>query len=259
VASETDRGPTGTDAVAGLPARGRPDRRLRLLGAVAAVAAVVALVLGLLVAPPDALQGQPQRLMYVHVPAAWTAFAAFGVVLVSSVAFLRRGAPVWDAAAQAAAELGVGMNALAIVLGSIWGRSVWGVWWAWDARLVTTAVLLLIYLGYLGVRGLTDDPELNSRRAAVIGIAGFVQVPIVHFSVLWWRTLHQQPTILSPTTSHPIDGRMAAALGAGVVAFTLAGAWVVLRRLTALMAAPQTAPGSRLSASAPIVVERTGP
>jgi heme exporter protein C len=258
VGTQVHRGPA-VDAVTGASAGGRPDPRLRLLATAAVVAAVVTLVLGLVVAPPDAWQGQPQRLMYLHVPAAWTAFAAFAAVLVSSVAFLRRGTPVWDAAARAAAELGVGMTALAIVLGSIWGRSVWGVWWAWDARLVTTAVLLLIYLGYLGVRGLTDDPELNARRAAVIGVAGFVQVPIVHFSVLWWRTLHQQPTILSPTTSHPIDGRMAAALGAGVVAFTLGGAWVVLRRLAALQALQELAPVVRPAAPAPIVVERTGP
>ncbi|OZM77203.1 cytochrome c biogenesis protein CcsA [Pseudonocardia sp. MH-G8] len=230
-------------------------RRLRLLAAAAVLAAAAALTLGLVVAPPDAVQGQPQRLMYVHVPAAWTAFASFTVVLVASVAYLLRRRPVWDAAAQAAAELGTGMTALAIALGSIWGRSVWGVWWAWDARLVTTAVLLLIYLGYLGVRGLSDDPDTNARRAAVIGIAGFVQVPIVHFSVLWWRTLHQEPTILAPDTSPPIDGRMAAALGAGFLAFTLAGAWFFLHRLAQLRIA-RVEPAAPVPVG-PIVVERS--
>lgn len=212
-----------------------PDpRRLRLLAAAAVVMAGIALGLGLVVAPPDALQGQPQRLMYVHVPAAWTAFASFTVVLVASVAYLRQRRPVWDAAAQAAAELGTGMTALAIALGSIWGRSVWGVWWAWDARLVSTALLLLIYLGYLAVRGLSDDPDRGARRAAVVGIVGFVQVPIVHFSVLWWRTLHQEPTLLAPDVSPPIDGRMAAALVAAFFAFTLAGAWFFFQRLAQL-------------------------
>jgi heme exporter protein C len=234
------------------------ERRLRLLGAAAALVALAALTLGLVIAPPDALQGQPQRLMYVHVPAAWTAFASYTVVLVASVAYLLRRSLSWDAAAQAAAELGVGMTALAIVLGSIWGRAVWGVWWAWDARLVTTAVLLLIYLGYLGVRGLSDDPGVNARRAAVIGIAGFVQVPIVHFSVLWWRTLHQEPTILAPDTSPPIDGRMAAALGAGFLAFTLAGAWFFLRRLARLRAR-RPAPAAGTFGAPVIVVERSTP
>jgi heme exporter protein C len=231
------------------------ERRLRLLAAAAVLAGGTALILALVIAPADAVQGQPQRLMYVHVPAAWTAFASFTVVLVASVAYLLRRRPVWDAAAQAAAELGTGMTALAIALGSIWGRSVWGVWWAWDARLVTTAVLLLIYLGYLGVRGLADDPDTNARRAAVLGIAGFVQVPIVHFSVLWWRTLHQEPTILAPGTSPPIDGRMAAALGAGFLAFTLAGAWFFLRRLAQLRVShgePEIA-----AAGTAIVVERS--
>lgn len=231
------------------------ERWARLLGAAAALGAIAALTLGLVIAPPDALQGQPQRLMYVHVPAAWTAFASYTVVLVASVAYLLRRSPAWDAAAQAAAELGVGMTALAIVLGSIWGRAVWGVWWAWDARLVTTAVLLLIYLGYLGVRGLSDDAGVNARRAAVIGIAGFVQVPIVHFSVLWWRTLHQEPTILAPGTAPPIDGRMAAALGAGFLAFTLAGAWFFLRRLARLRARQPAQPAATVGAPV-IVVER---
>lgn len=233
------------------------DRRVRLLAAAAALVAAAALTLGLVIAPPDAVQGQPQRLMYVHVPAAWTAFASFAVVLLASAAFLLRRRPVWDAVAQAAAELGVGMTALAIVLGSIWGRAVWGVWWTWDARLVTTAVLLLIYLGYLGVRGLTDDPEVNAGRAAVIGIAGFIQVPIVHFSVLWWRTLHQPPTILAPGTAPPIDGRMAAALGAGFLAFTLAGAWFFFRRLAQLRA-QRIGPADGVTQAAPvIVVERS--
>jgi heme exporter protein C len=202
-----------------------------LLGAAAAAVAAVALTLGLLIAPPDELQGQPQRLMYVHVPAAWTAFACYAVVCLASAAYLASRRPVWDAAARAAAELGVGMNALAIVVGSIWGRSVWGVWWSWDARLVSATLLLLIYLGYLAMRGIGADPKVTATRAAVVGMLGFAQVPVVYFSVYWWRTLHQQPTILVSGASPPIEARMAGALGAGVVAFTLAGAWFFARRL----------------------------
>jgi heme exporter protein C len=221
----------------------RPDRSRsgaarpgeRALGVLAAGSGVALGVLGLLVAPTDAVQGESQRLMYVHVPAAWVAYLAFTVVLVASVAYLVRRDLRWDARARAAAELGVGLTALAIVLGSIWGRVTWGVWWAWDARLVTTAVMLLVYVGYLAVRGLSGDPHANARRAAVVGVIGFVNVPLVHFSVLWWRTLHQPPTILGAEfRSPPIDPLMGAALAAGVLAFTAAAGWVFLGRVRAL-------------------------
>lgn len=223
----------------------------RTIGALAALAAAAQLVLGLVVAPPDAVQGQAQRLMYVHVPAAWVAYLAFATVLVASVAYLVRRDLRWDRRAQAAAELGVGLTALAIALGSIWGRPVWGVWWTWDPRLVTTVVLLLVYIGYLGVRGLASDPHVNARRAAVVGVVGFVNVPIAHFSVVWWRTVHQPPTVLRPGGPAAIEPVMLAALLAGVVAFTLGAVWLGLRRLrvlalqaqaTAPIAAPQAAP-----------------
>lgn len=205
-----------------------------LLGTLSLVAFGIMLVLGLLVAPPDAIQGQSQRLMYVHVPAAWTAYCAFAVVFACSIAVLLGRGRQWDTGARAAAELGTGMTALAIAEGSIWGHEVWGTWWTWDPRLVSTALLLLIYLGYLGVRRLSADPRANARRAAIIGVVGFVQVPVVHFSVLWFRSLHQPPTLLAPSTDPPIDGRMMLALAAGVVAFMFAGAWFVLRRLETL-------------------------
>src|SRR4051812_15223198 len=187
--------------------------------------------------------------MYVHVPAAWLAYLCFAAVLVCSVAYLVRRDLLWDRRAQAAAELGVGMTALAIAMGSLWGRPVWGAWWVWDPRLVTTAVLLLVYLGYLSVRGLSDDRAAGARRAAAVGIIGFVDIPVVHFSVVWWRTLHQPPTLLSPDPA-PIDPRMLLALLVAVVAFTLAGAVVVRRRLRVLAAADAA------SAPAPVVPEQ---
>ncbi len=206
----------------------------RLIGVLALGGIATTLFLGLVVAPPDAVQGQPQRLMYVHVPAALTAYASFAVVLVASVAYLVRRDLRWDRRAQAAAEIGVGMTALTIALGSLWGRPVWGVWWVWDPRLVSTAVLLLVYLGYLGVRGLSEEPAVNARRAAVVGILGFIDVPIVHFSVLWWRTLHQPPTVLRPGSTASIEPEMLAALISGLVTFMLLAAWVYLRRLRRL-------------------------
>jgi heme exporter protein C len=219
------------------PARPTADRALAWS---ATGAVVLAAALGLVVAPPDAVQGQAQRLMYVHVPAAWLAYLTFTVVLVASIAYLVTRDLKWDRRAQAAAELGVGMTALTLAEGSLWGRPVWGTWWVWDPRLVTTAVLLLVYLGYLSVRGLSDDRAAGARRAAAVGIIGFVDIPVVHFSVVWWRTLHQPPTLLSPDPA-PIDPRMLAALLVALVAFTLTGAVVYRRRLRMLAAADAAA------------------
>ena len=234
-----------------------PERRPRLpdslLAGAAALTSAAALAVALALAPPDALQGQAQRLMYVHVPAAWLAYACFAVVLVASVAYLLRRDLRWDRLAQAAGELGVGMTALAIVLGSLWGRPVWGTWWVWDPRLVTTVVLLLVYAGYLSVRGLGDDRPTGARRAAAVGILGFVNVPIVHFSVVWWRTLHQPATVLSPDPA-PMDGRMALALLLAVVAFSLAG-WLVVRRRVRMLTERDTRPVPQdVSSGAPVVV-----
>ncbi len=118
---------------------------------------------------------------------------------------------------------------LALATGSIWGKPVWGVWWTWDARLVLTAVMFFVYLGYLALRRSIADPELRGRRAAVYGIVAVLQIPIVHFSVVWWRGLHQPPTVLRPGDPQ-IDGPLLAALLAAVFAFTVAYAALVSRR-----------------------------
>lgn len=221
-----------------------------------AAASTVAAAVAAATAPPDAAQGQAQRLMYVHVPAAWLAYLSFGTVLVASVGYLLRRDLRWDARAQAAAELGVGATALAVVLGSLWGRPVWGVWWVWDPRLVTTTVLFLVYVGYLGVRGMSSEGHVNARRAAAVGIVGFADIPVVHFSVVWWRGVHQPPTLLQPGTAPPIDGRMLTALLLSVVAFTLLGALVYARRVDVLLTGhdthPQPAPTDGAPSGSPI-------
>ncbi|WP_346619890.1 cytochrome c biogenesis protein CcsA [Blastococcus montanus] len=241
--------------------RRTPVRGDGLLSAAAAVAVAAALVLALVVAPQDGVQGVAQRLMYVHVPAAWVAYLAFATVLVSSVLYLVRRELRWDRYAQAAAELGVGLTALAIALGMLWGRPVWGVWWTWDARLVTTAVLLLVYVAYLGVRRTADDPHVAARRSAAVGIVAFLNVPVVHFSVVWWRTLHQPPTVLGPEGSPPIHPTMAWALATGVVAFTLLAVLVVRRRVARLgaeAADPAAVPPGREAPPVVTVVPRAG-
>jgi heme exporter protein C len=202
----------------------------RLLGVAALLALGLSATLSLVVAPPDALQGEVQRLMYVHVPAAWLAYLSFFVVFVSSVAYLGTSRTRWDRVAAASAEVGVLFTALAIVLGALWGKPVWGTWWTWDPRLTTTAMLLLIYIGYLAVRRITDNPTRRARWSAVIGVVGFVDVPIVHLSVVWWRSLHQQSTVLR-LGGPQIEGSMLTALLVAVGAFTILYAYLMAVRL----------------------------
>jgi heme exporter protein C len=203
-------------------------KALRPLDLAAIGTLATALFAGLIV-PPDAVQGDLQRIMYVHVPSAWLAYLAFIVTLVGSVAFLVRRDLQWDRRAGAAAELGVVFTGLALVTGSIWGKPVWGVWWTWDARLVLTAVMFFVYLGYLALRRSVDDPEIRARRSAVLGIVGALQIPIVHFSVTWWRGLHQPPTVIRPDGPQ-LDEPLLFALAMSVVAFTIVFAALMTRR-----------------------------
>ncbi len=135
----------------------------RGIGWAAVASGTAAVIAGAVIAPPDRIQGQAARLMYLHVPAAWTAYLAFAVVLVCSVQFLRSREMRWDRYGRVAGEIGVVMTALTIVVGSVWGRLVWGVWWAWDPRLVSTAMLLLVYAGYLAVRHIDADAASRER------------------------------------------------------------------------------------------------
>jgi heme exporter protein C len=168
--------------------------------------------------------------MYVHVPAAWLAYLSFFVVFVASIAYLRTKKTRWDRVAAASAEIGVLFTALAIVLGMLWGKPVWGTWWTWDPRLTTTAVLLLIYVSYLAIRRITDNPSRRARWAAVVGIVGFIDVPIVHLSVVWWRSLHQGSTVFR-LGGPEIEGTMLLALLVGVAAFTVTYAYLMTLRL----------------------------
>jgi heme exporter protein C len=201
----------------------------RVLGVLTILALAASAILSLWVSPPDAEQRQVVRLLYVHVPAAWLAYLAFAVVFVASIAYLRTNKSRWDRLAAASAEIGVLFTALTIVLGSLWGRPVWGVWWTWDPRLTTTAILLLIYVGYLAVRRLPESAAKRARWAAVVGIVGFLDVPIVHFSVDLWRSQHQAPArLLGVPDLAPVMG---AALMVGVVAFTLLYLYLLSVRL----------------------------
>ena len=201
----------------------------RHLTAVAA-ATMAAGLAAALTAPPDRLQGDLQRLMYVHVPAAWLAYLSFAITFGASVGWLWKRTPRLDRLAAASAEVGVFFTGLTIVLGSVWGKPVWGVWWTWDPRLVTTALMFFVYLGYLALRRATPEHDLRARRASVFGVLAFAQVPVVHMSVIWWRALHQPPTVLKPGDPS-IDHWMLATLLLNLVAFTAVYAVLLRSRL----------------------------
>lgn len=205
-------------------------RAQRILGWSTLLGLLATTAVALAVVPADAEQGDVQRLMYVHVPAAWVAFLSFGVVFLGSVAYLKTGRIYWDRIAVSSAEIGVVFCALTIVLGSLWGRPVWGTWWTWDPRLTTTALLLLIYTGYLSLRRVADSPARRARWSAVVGVIGFVDVPIVHMSVVWWRSLHQEPTVLRPG-SPTIAGSMLATLLVAFLVFSIAYGYLMAVRL----------------------------
>ena len=199
--------------------------RLTMLGWLAIALIAVGSVLGLVVLPADALQGEVQRLLYVHVPVAWVMMLAFFVVFLMSILYLVQRRLKWDLLAVSAAELGVIAAVLTLILGTLWGRPTWGIWWAWDPRITTTALLVPIYTGYLVVRSMAEDPDRRARWAAVIGLIAFVQVPIVYLSVFWWRSLHQPPS--SPQSMWSAYGLV---MLFGFVAYTLAFAYLWLRR-----------------------------
>jgi heme exporter protein C len=170
----------------------------RWLGAAAGVGVLAGLYLALVAAPRDAVQGEVSRILYLHVPCVLTAYLAIAVVFVCSIAYLKTRSFRWDALARSSAELGVIFTGLTIATGAIWGKPTWGAWWTWDARLTSVSILFVIYVGYLMLRSFAEDQAQGARYAAVLGIIGALDVPVIHFSVDWWRTLHQPATILRP-------------------------------------------------------------
>jgi heme exporter protein C len=164
------------------------------LGAIAAALIAVGLWLGF-TAPEDYQQGDTVRIMFIHVPAAWMAMFAYLCLGASSFLGLVFRHALADAAARACAPLGAAFTALALATGSLWGRPMWGAWWVWDARLTSVLVLFLLYLGYMALQAAIEDEAKADRAAAILALVGLVNLPIVHFSVEWWNTLHQGESI----------------------------------------------------------------
>lgn len=208
---------------------------VRTLGWLSAAALALGLVMAFGVAPREVSQGNVQRIMYVHPPLAWVAYLAFGVVAAASIAYLARRASGADRLAHASAEVGVLFTGLAIATGSIWGKPTWGTWWTWDARLTSVAILFVMYLGYLLLRGTVEDPERAARYCAVLGIVAALDMPLVHFSVYWWRTLHQPPSLMKPG-GFTGSAAILWPLLVNLAAFTVLYAYLVAKRVRLLRA-----------------------
>jgi heme exporter protein C len=165
------------------------------LAAVCAVLLVVGLYRGLFVAPTDYEQGESYRIIYVHVPSAWMSMFVYMVIAVNSAIFLVWKMKLADIVAQASAPIGAAFTFLALATGSLWGKPMWGTWWEWDARLTSELILLFLYIGYMALRGAFDNPVSGAKAAAILALVGVVNIPIIHFSVEWWNTLHQPASI----------------------------------------------------------------
>lgn len=200
---------------------------------VAALASVAATVwLGLWATPPGLNMGQRVRLLYIHPPVAWVAYLAFGVSATASVLYLwrRTRSLSWDRLAVASAEVGVVFCGLTLVSGSIWGKATWGVWWAWDARLDSTALLFVCYVAYLVLRRVPTLREARATRSALVALASFVLVPVSYMSVYWFKSLHQTGTVLDPQRQLNVHGIMAWTMLLGFVGLTLVYGWMVAHR-----------------------------
>ena len=197
------------------------------------LALLVALALcGLVFSGADRDQGESVRIMYVHVPSIWVAYIAFIVTALCSGTYLskRNRSLSWDRVAGASAEIGVLFVAVSLVTGSLWGRLSWGTYWVWDARLTSTAFLFITYVGYLAVRRLGGTQRQRARRSAVLALLAILEIPLVHFSVRLWRSLHQEATVATGGTDVHMDGLMLFSLFLGLVAFTALYVWLVLHR-----------------------------
>ena len=161
-----------------------------------AVLIATGLYLALFVAPPDYQQGESVRIMYVHVPSAWMALFVYTAIAAASAVALIWRHPLADLVAKASAPVGAGFTFLALLTGSLWGKPMWGTWWVWDARLTSMLVLLFLYLGYMALADAFDDPARGAKAAAILALVGFVNVPIIKYSVDWWNTLHQPASVV---------------------------------------------------------------
>lgn len=184
-----------------------------------------------MVAPTDQVLGHIQRIFYVHVPISILSFLGFFVCAVAGIGYLIRRTEIWDRVAHGAAEVGVVFVTLALVTGVIWARPVWGVWWTWEPRLTTTLILWLIYVAYLMIRHYAPTPQQGRAWSAVVGIIGFVDVPIVYYSVQWWRSIHPVQVIGPEAADDALEPIMARILVFSLIAMLALFTYLLLERV----------------------------
>jgi heme exporter protein C len=248
----TTTNPDSAAALAGAPPAPQilttGTRGTRVLGLLTIVSMVWLIAFGLGFSPADRDQREAVRILYMHVPTIWVAYMAFIVTAISSAMVLyrtrggRSATPAprraglagdglgWDRLAGASAEVGTAFVAVTLVVGALWGRLTWGVFWQWDARLTTTALLFVTYIGYLAVRRLDGTHQQRAKRSAIIGLLAVLEIPLVHWSVRLWRSLHQEATVLNTNADIEMDGLMLFSLFIGVIAFSLFYVWLMLHR-----------------------------
>ncbi|MEO8575376.1 MAG: cytochrome c biogenesis protein CcsA [Gemmatimonadales bacterium] len=190
------------------------------LSIAAVFAVVITYIRAIFFTPLEALQGPAQKILYVHAPAAWVAFMAFGLVALVSILYLWLREDRLDRIAEASAEVGVVFTTVVLTTGPLWGRPIWGAYWTWDARLTLTLFLWFIYVAYLVLRGAIEDKDMRARYSAVLGILGALLIPFIHLSVYLFRTLHPRPILMKPSAPS-LPGEMLTTLLLAFAAFTL--------------------------------------
>lgn len=208
---------------------GTGSRGTKVLGATIVVGVALTVLYGLFISPADAQLGETIRIIYLHVPTVMAAYSAFIVTAVGSAMYLWKRTEAWDLIAASAAEIGVLFFAVTIVDGALWGKVTWGVFWRWEPRLTTSAVLLLMYIGYLAVRAIPADARTRATRCAVIGLVAVVNIPIVHKAVDWWRGLHQGRTVLA-TVDPEMGGSQLFAMYVSLATGLLVFVWLLIHR-----------------------------
>jgi heme exporter protein C len=226
-----------------------PDRITRVIPialiAIAAIFFIIGNYYGLFIAPPENFMGEVQRIMYVHVPTAWGAMLVLMWAFICAAAWLISGRLQWDHRLDAAIEMSVVLCFLLSVQGAIWAKPTWGVWWDWDPRLTTVAILLMVFLGIMALRRFVQDPIKRATWSAVATVVGFIDVPIVYYSVKWWNSLHQQQSSVATVSR---EFRIPLLLNfAGLMLF-VTGVMIVRARTAAMRAEEELPPLSGFDA-----------
>ena len=231
---------TGSDTTSRPTPSGTGSKGTMVLGALSIVTLALTVVYGLIISPDDRQLGATIRIIYMHVPTVSVAYVAFIITAVSSAMYLWKRTEFWDLLGSSSAEIGVLFFALTILNGALWGKTTWGTFWEWEPRLTTSAVLLLIYVGYLAVRAIPADARTRATRSAIIGLVAVVNIPIVHKAVDWWRGLHQGRTVIA-TIDPEMGGTQLFAMYMSLLAGLFVFLWLLVHRFRVAFLAERAA------------------